>query len=364
MQHRHAPLGLLAQHLANAVFQHTHLDELVLLGHAAALHEVAQGRRRIAAPAHAGDGGHAGVVPAADHAVGDHHPELALARDGVGEIQARELDLPGTVRRPELVEKPVVQRTVILELERAQRVRDVLERIRQRMREIVHRVDAPFVAGPLVRDVADAVQGRVAQVHVGRCHVDLRPQHVFAVPEFARAHAPEQVHILRDAAITIRAVRAGLGQGSAVRANFLGTQRVHVRESHFNEFFGRLVQLLEIVRRVRQAVSPVETEPVHVLLDGVDVFLLFLVGIGVVIPQVGTSARLGGDAEIQAYRHDVADVQIAVGLRRKPRNDFVVLAGLEVVMDDLADKVPRRFAHRFNSLFWTGRYCTRSRGPA
>ena len=53
LQHRHASLGVLAQHLADTVLEHAHFDELVFLGHAAALHEVAQGGRRIAATAHA-----------------------------------------------------------------------------------------------------------------------------------------------------------------------------------------------------------------------------------------------------------------------------------------------------------------------
>ena len=40
---------------------------------------------------------------------------------------------------------------MILELERTERVRDPLDRIGQRMGEVVHRVDAPVVAGPVVR---------------------------------------------------------------------------------------------------------------------------------------------------------------------------------------------------------------------
>jgi hypothetical protein len=36
------------------------------------------------------------------------------------------------------------------------------------MGEGVHRIDAPLVAGVVVRGVADAVDGRVAQVDVGR----------------------------------------------------------------------------------------------------------------------------------------------------------------------------------------------------
>ena len=90
----------------------------------------------------------------------DQRVELALAGDRVGEVQAGKLDLPRPVRRLQLIEKPVVQRPVILELQRAQRMRDALEGIGQRVREVVHRVDAPGVAGALMRDVPNAVQRR------------------------------------------------------------------------------------------------------------------------------------------------------------------------------------------------------------
>ena len=49
----------------------------------------------------------------------------------------------------ELVEEPVIQRSVILELERTERMRDAFERIGQAMREVIHRVDLPLVAGVL-----------------------------------------------------------------------------------------------------------------------------------------------------------------------------------------------------------------------
>ncbi len=209
-QDRHAPLGFFTEHLAYAVFEHAHFNELVFLRNAAALHEITQRSRGITTPSHAGNSRHARVIPAADNAVLDHHPELALARDRVGEVQARELDLARPVRWLQLVQEPVVQRPVILELQRAQRVRDVLEGVGQRVREVVHRVDAPAITGALMIDVPDAIQRRVAQVHVRRRHVDLRPQHVLAVGEFARAHAPEQVQVLLGATIAVRAVCAGL----------------------------------------------------------------------------------------------------------------------------------------------------------
>ena len=55
-------------------------------------------------------------------------------------------------------------------------------------------------------------------------------------------------------------------------------------------------------------VFPVETEPADVVDDGIDVFLFFFFGIGVVKAEVGFAAEFGGEAEIQADGFRVADM--------------------------------------------------------
>src|SRR5437763_15296714 len=88
--------------------------------------------------------------------------EPALGGHGVSEVQARELDLPGERRREEagfrdaLVE-PVVERPMVLEFERAERMGHALDAIGQAVRPVVRRVDAPLVAGAVVVRMPDAV---------------------------------------------------------------------------------------------------------------------------------------------------------------------------------------------------------------
>ncbi len=163
-------------------------------------------------------------------------------------------------------------------------------RVRQRVRVVVHRIDAPRVAGAVVVGVADAVQHRIAQVDVGRGHVDLGAQHVGAVGELAGAHAAEQVEVLLDAAVAVRAVGAGLGERAAVGADLVGRVRVDVGLATSDQLLGILVELLEVVRRVVLAVVPVEAEPADVVLDRVDVLDVFLDRIGVVEAQVAGAA--------------------------------------------------------------------------
>ncbi len=118
---------------------------------------------------------------------------------------------------------------------------------------------------------------------------------------------------------------------------------VHIGLAGSDEVLGPGVELLEVVRGVVKVLAPVEAEPVHVALDGVDELLLLLGRIGVVEAQVAVAAELLGDAEIQADRLGVADVQIAVRLRRKPGDDLGVASAREVGLDDVADEVATRF---------------------
>ena len=118
-------------------------------------------------------------------------------------------------------------------------------------------------------------------------------------------------------AVAERAVLAGLGQRAAGDAHLLLRLVVDIGLAGADQVLGPFVELLEIVRGVIEVLAPVEAEPAHVALDGVDVFLLFLGRIGVVEAQVAAPAELLGDAEIEADRLGVADVQIAVRLRRK-----------------------------------------------
>ena len=186
----------------------------------------------------------------------------------------------------------------------------------------------------------DAVHHRVAQVEVRRRHVDLGAQRARAVGELAGAHALEQVEVLLDGAVAVRAFLAGLGQRAAVLADLLGGQVADVRLARLDQLHGPVVELVEVVGGVEEAVVPVEAEPAHVLLDGVDVLDLFLARVGVVEAQVALAAELRGHAEVQADGLGVADVQIAVGLRRKARVDApAVLVGFEVVDDDVADEI-------------------------
>jgi hypothetical protein len=189
------------------------------------------------------------------------------------------------------------------------------------MRIGVHGIDAPLVAGAVMRSLADAVDRRIAQVDVGRGHVDFRAQHVRALGERAIAHAAEQAQILIDVALAVGAVAAGFGKRAAPGAHLGGGLAVDVGVACFDQALCRAVHEIEIIAGVIEIGAPVEAQPLHRADDGIDVLLLFFFRVGVVEAQVAGAAVALRQPEVEADRLGVADVQIAVRLRREARAD-------------------------------------------
>ena len=94
--------------------------------------------------------------------VGHQQVQLTLGHHGVFQIQARELILARVNRNRDVVQYPVVQTTVVLELKRTQRVRNTFQGIADAVGEVVHRVDAPLVASLVVFSKFNTVQHRIA----------------------------------------------------------------------------------------------------------------------------------------------------------------------------------------------------------
>jgi hypothetical protein len=100
--------------------------------------------------------------------------------------------------------------------------------------------------------VLDAVERRVAQVDVGRSHVDLRAQHVGAVRVSAFTHLAQEMKIFFGRPVTVGRVAARLGQRAAVGADLLGALAVDVSEAALDQVLGRPVHEAEIVACVER----------------------------------------------------------------------------------------------------------------
>ncbi len=186
----------------------------------------------------------------------------------------------------------------------------------------------------------DAVHDGVAEVHVGRSHVDFGSQHSCAFVELSGVHPLEEVKVFFYAAVAVGAFGAGHCRSAFLSGDLFGCLIVDISLSFFDKTYREIVELREIVRRIVFAVAPVETEPVDIFTDRVNVFDIFFYGVGVVESQVTGAAEFFGDAEVHADGFGVSDVEIAVRLGRKAGVEpSAVLTGLKVVPDDLFNKV-------------------------
>ena len=135
---------------------------------------------------------------------------------------------------------------------------------------------------------------------------------------------------------------ARLGQRSAILAHLFGVQIVDIGLARLDQLHRPGMQLVEVIGGIEHPVAPIGAEPTGVGDDGVDVLLLFLLGIGVIEAQIGFAAELRRQSKVQADGLGVADVEIAIGLGRKAGVDAsVVLVGLQIFEDDVANKIRR-----------------------
>ena len=143
-------------------------------------------------------------------------------------------------------------------------------RVFERVREVVHRVNAPLVAGVVVSDFADTVDDGVAHVHVRREHIDFRTQRCCAFVVFAARHLGKFFEIFFDGAIAPRRGFSRFVGDAAVVLPFFGGKMANVGLTELDQLDGVIVDFVEIVRGVEIVFAPIETEPAYVFLDGFD----------------------------------------------------------------------------------------------
>ena len=335
----HDARGDVVEALADAVFEEGDVDHRIAFVDADAFTEGADGFWGETATAHAGDRRHTRIVPARHDAVAHEAEQAALAHHGVRKVEFGKLDLLGVTVEFEGIDEPVVKDAVILKFQGAHGMRDALDGVGQAVGEVVHGIDAPFVAGAVVDDVFDAIDQGIAHVHILMIHVDLCSQHAFAFLELAVFHALEEVEAFLGRAVAPGARFSGGVEVSAVFADLLRRELAHVSLAATDEFLGPFVELVKIVGG-KVEVVPVEPEPFDVLFDRIAVLGVFFDGIGVVEPQVAGAPERLGESEVQTDGFGMANVEIPVGLGRKARGHApAVLAVAEIFLYNFADKI-------------------------
>ena len=188
----------------------------------------------------------------------------------------------------------------------------------------------------------DPVDDRVAHVNIRRGHVDPGAENHFAVFEFAGAHPAEEIEVLFDRTVPAGGFPARNVEVAAVFVPLLGREVADVGFVEGDEFFGAFVHPVEIIARIIEPVAEIEPQPPDILRDRRNVFGILFRRIGVIHAQIAVPAVFCGDAEIQADRLGVTDVQISVRLRREAGYDLAAeLVVAEIFGDHLPDEVAR-----------------------
>jgi len=207
------------------------------------------------------------------------------------------------------------------------------------MGEIIHGIDDPVPAPPVMRFPLDTVDYGITHDYVGGGHIDLGSKDTRPIGEFPRSHAGEKIQVFFHGTIAPGTFTAGFREGAPVLADLLGIEVAHVCLTPFYELHREIIEGLEIIGCKVQAVPPIETEPLHVSDDGFDVFHGLSCGIGVIHPKVASTAVLGRYAEIETYRLGMTYMEITVGLWWKTGNNGIDLPQTKVFVDDVPDKI-------------------------
>ena len=161
-----------------------------------------------------------------------------------------------------------------------------------------------------------------------------------AVRELARAHAREQVEVLLDAPVAVRRVRPGARQRAARLADLVGGLVVDERVPRPDQVDRPVVELLEVVGRVEDRSSP-QSKPSQ----RTSASMASMYSCSSFSGLVSSNRRLQvppnslRDAEVEGDRLGMADVEVAVGLGREPRDEGGEATGGEVRGHDVADEV-------------------------
>ena len=193
-----------------------------------------------------------------------------------------------------------------------------LEVVALTMGEVVHGIGVPLIARTDMWDIEHTIDQRVTEQHVGVSHVDLCAQHQCTGLALAAVHKLEQLQVLLDRTITERTVCTWTGGRSLLLGNNLRTLFVNIGTALFDKPYGKVPELLKVVTGIIH-IGPLESEPLDIVLDTLDIFRIFLDRVGVVETEIAGAAIFLGQTEVDGDSLGMTDVQIAIGLWWKTR---------------------------------------------
>ena len=191
----------------------------------------------------------------------------------------------------------------------------------------------------------DTVHDGVAEVHIGIGHVYLCTKNHLSIFYIAILHSLEQSQILFHRSIAIGRLGTGFGRCTLLLGYLPGGLLVHIGLPFLDKTDSQVIELLEIVARIVD-ISPTESEPGDILLDGIHILHILFYGVGIVETEITYAIIAFGYTEVHAYSLHMSDMQIAVGFWREAcLYTSVVFAFLQVFLYYLLNEIETTFFH-------------------
>ena len=205
---------------------------------------------------------------------------------------------------------------MVLKLKTAKRMRNSFDRILDRVSEVIHRVNAPFVAGAVVMQMVDAVDNRIPHIEVAGSKINLRAKRHRTVLEFTGLHACEEIEAFLNRTVTVRA-DSRRREIAPVFPHLFRCQLANIGVAVFDQLHSKFIHLREVFGSVVKPIFPVKAKPMNIIFDILNVFHVFLRGIGIIHTKIAQTAKFFSRAKVDADSFGMSDMQIAVRLRRK-----------------------------------------------
>ena len=218
--------------------------------------------------------------------------DIALAGDYIGKIQLGKFDLTGRILKFTLSYHPVIQRPVILKLQRTDGMSNMLNGILDGVGKVIHRINAPRITRIVMLHVGHAVNDRISHINIGRSHINLGAEHLFAVFIFSFLHLFKKTQVLLNRAVPVRTFLSGVVKVAPVLPDLLCRQVADKGLALFDQKHSALVHLLKIIRGKEKTIFKISAQPLYIRLDRLHKLHLFLGGIGIVKTEIKGAAVL------------------------------------------------------------------------